>query len=99
MFVPSRLISATSPACEEEDKPRTPTIAAVPIAIPSADSAARSGRRAARHSPLEARLQPQPSVVDVHLVFPFAVSETTWPFQHPDLARRLICEARVVRDH
>src|SRR4029453_8231209 len=43
-FVPSRLISAISPACEEEDSPRTPTIAAVPIAIPSEDSAARSGR-------------------------------------------------------
>ena len=44
MFVPSRSISASSPACEEDDRPRTATIAAVPIAIPSADSAARSGR-------------------------------------------------------
>jgi hypothetical protein len=32
MFVPSRSISAINPACEE-DNPRTPTIAAVPIAI------------------------------------------------------------------
>jgi hypothetical protein len=35
MFVPSRSISASRPACEEEDNPRTATIAAVPIAIPS----------------------------------------------------------------
>jgi hypothetical protein len=43
-FVPRRSISANSPAWEEEESPSTATIAAVPIAIPSADSAARSGR-------------------------------------------------------
>src|SRR4029450_9947477 len=55
-FVPSRLISAISPACEEEDSPRTPTIAAVPIAIPSAERAARSGR--ARSPTLATRRAP-----------------------------------------
>ena len=65
-FVPSRSISASSPACDDADSPRIATIAAVPIAIPSADSAARSGRDAqpdARHA--------QPVLQ--------AQSETTWP--------------------
>jgi hypothetical protein len=42
--VPSCLISASSPAWEELARPRTATIAATPIAMPSADSAARSLR-------------------------------------------------------
>jgi hypothetical protein len=37
-------ISARRPACEEEERPSTATIAATPIAIPSADSAARIRR-------------------------------------------------------
>src|ERR1700677_1124858 len=40
-FVPSLSISSSSPAWEDEDRPSTATIAATPIAIPSADSAAR----------------------------------------------------------
>src|SRR5262245_37700262 len=43
-LVPSRSISASRPAWEEEERPRTATIAATPIAIPSADSAARMRR-------------------------------------------------------
>ncbi len=43
-FVPSRSISLSSPAWLEEDRPSTATIAATPMAIPSADSPARSGR-------------------------------------------------------
>ena len=43
-LVPSRLISSSSPACEEEDSPRTATMAATPMAMPSADRAARSVR-------------------------------------------------------
>ena len=78
--MPSRLISAISPACEEEDNPRTPTIAAVPIAIPSADSAARSGRARsptlATRSPSLGRSRP---ACGAHRASPFAVSETTWP--------------------
>ena len=45
-LVPSRLISASRPAEEEADRPSTATIEATPIAIPSADSAARSLRAA-----------------------------------------------------
>src|SRR5262249_35559536 len=62
VLAPSWLISAISPACEEADSPRTPTIAAVPIAIPSADSAARSGRERsptlATRSPSSRRSRP-----------------------------------------
>jgi len=43
-FVPSLSISARRPAFEEAESPRTATIAATPIAIPSADSAARRRR-------------------------------------------------------
>lgn len=43
-FVPSRSICASSPAWDDADSPSTATIAAVPIAIPSADSAARRRR-------------------------------------------------------
>ena len=43
-LVPSAAISAFSPAAEDEDRPSTATIAATPIAMPSADSAARSLR-------------------------------------------------------
>ena len=43
-LVPSRLISASRPACEEADRPSTATIAATPIAIPSADRPARNFR-------------------------------------------------------
>ena len=43
-FVPSLSISESRPACEEADKPSTATIAATPIAIPSAESAARTRR-------------------------------------------------------
>jgi hypothetical protein len=43
-LVPSRSISANSPACDDADRPSTATIAATPMAIPSADSAARSLR-------------------------------------------------------
>src|SRR5262245_46838206 len=43
-LVPSLSISASSPAWDEEERPRTATIAATPIAIPSADSAARMRR-------------------------------------------------------
>ena len=40
--MPSAAISAFSAAAEDEDSPSTATIAATPIAMPSADSAARS---------------------------------------------------------
>ncbi len=43
-LVPSAEISASSPAWEEDDRPRTATIAATPIAMPSADKLARSLR-------------------------------------------------------
>ena len=43
-LVPSLAISASSPAWEEAARPSTATIAATPIAMPSADSAARSLR-------------------------------------------------------
>jgi hypothetical protein len=43
-FVPSLSISASRPACEEEERPSTATIAATPMAIPRADSAARTRR-------------------------------------------------------
>ena len=43
-LVPSWAISASSPAWEEADSPSTATIAATPIAIPSADRPARSLR-------------------------------------------------------
>ena len=43
-LVPSRSISASSPACEEAERPSTATIAATPIAMPSAESPARSRR-------------------------------------------------------
>jgi hypothetical protein len=43
-LVPSAAISAFSPAAEDADRPSTATIAATPIAMPSADSAARSLR-------------------------------------------------------
>jgi hypothetical protein len=44
MFVPRRSIWASRPAWEEADRPRTATMAATPIAMPRADSAARSLR-------------------------------------------------------
>ena len=43
-LVPSLSIWASRPACDEEERPRTATIAATPMAIPSADSAARIRR-------------------------------------------------------
>ena len=43
-LVPSWLISASSPAWLEEESPSTATIAATPIAIPSAESAERRRR-------------------------------------------------------
>jgi len=43
-LVPSAAISAFSPAADEEDSPSTATIAATPIAMPSADRPARSLR-------------------------------------------------------
>ena len=43
-LVPSWLISASRPAWEDADRPSTATMAATPIAIPSADSPARSFR-------------------------------------------------------
>ena len=43
-LVPSLAISPSSPAWEEAARPRTATIAAMPIAMPSADRAARSLR-------------------------------------------------------
>ena len=43
-FVPSLLISANSPACEEAESPSTATIAATPMAMPSAERPARSLR-------------------------------------------------------
>jgi hypothetical protein len=46
-LVPRALISAISPSWEEADRPSTATMAATPIVMPSADSAARS-RRVAR---------------------------------------------------
>ena len=79
--MPSRSISASSPACEEDDSPRTATIAAVPIAIPSADSAARSGRARsptlATRSPSRGAQPLRPSAA--HARRDRAVSETTWP--------------------
>src|SRR4051812_48918741 len=43
-LVPSLSISASRPACEEADRPKTATIAATPMAMPRADRAARSRR-------------------------------------------------------
>ena len=43
-LVPSLSICASSPACDDDDRPSTATIAATPIAIPSAESAARTRR-------------------------------------------------------
>ena len=43
-LVPSWLISSSRPAWEEADRPSTATMAATPMAIPSADSPARSFR-------------------------------------------------------
>src|SRR5947209_3946579 len=43
-LVPSLSISARSPAWEDADRPNTATMAATPIAMPRADSAARSRR-------------------------------------------------------
>ncbi len=43
-LVPSLLISAISPADDDDERPRTATMAATPIAIPSADKPARSFR-------------------------------------------------------
>ncbi len=43
-LVPSLSISASRPAWLEEESPSTATIAATPIAIPSAESAARTRR-------------------------------------------------------
>src|SRR5580704_3682201 len=43
-FVPSWLISASSPWEDDDDRPSTATIAATPMAMPRADSAARSRR-------------------------------------------------------
>ncbi len=45
-LVPSWLISASSPAWLEEERPSTATIAATPIAIPSAESAGAQPPRA-----------------------------------------------------
>ena len=52
-LVPSLSISASSPAWLEEESPSTATIAATPIAIPSAESAAR--RRLVRRPTLATR--------------------------------------------
>src|SRR5271165_3114360 len=52
-LVPSSLSSATSPALLESEMPSTATIAAMPIATPSADSAAR--RRRVRRPTLATR--------------------------------------------
>ena len=96
MFVPSRSISASSPACEDQDNPRTATIAAVPIAIPSADSAARSGR--ARSPTLATR---RPSLSGRRpLLAVMARGRHRRPPGRPaaNLARQLIGEARIVRD-
>jgi len=41
-LVPSAEISASKPACDEDDSPSTATIAATPIAMPKADRPARS---------------------------------------------------------
>jgi hypothetical protein len=43
-LVPSVLISVSRPAWLEDEMPRTATIAATPIAIPSAESAERNRR-------------------------------------------------------
>ncbi len=43
-LVPSLSISASNPACEDAERPRTATTAATPMAMPSADSVARSLR-------------------------------------------------------
>src|SRR5579871_3903799 len=43
-LVPSLSISASSPACDDADSPSTATIAATPMAMPSADNAARNRR-------------------------------------------------------
>src|SRR5215208_3325624 len=114
MFVPSRSISASSPACEEEDNPRTPTIAAVLIAIPSADSAARTGRARsptlATRSPSFSRKRPPLALMAPRPSPPPRQSppqgrrdrgryRTPPGLQHPNLARQLIGEARVMCDH
>ena len=44
MFVPSARSCSCRRACEEAETPTTPTIAAIPMAIPSADNTARIGR-------------------------------------------------------
>src|SRR6266702_4421757 len=54
-LVPSAAISAFSPAADDWDSPSTATIAATPIAIPSADSAARSLRAASPAAASRAR--------------------------------------------
>ena len=56
-LVPRRAISASSAAWEEAARPRTATIAATPIAMPSADSPARSLRV---RSPMLARAARSP---------------------------------------
>ncbi len=43
-FVPRASISASRLACADAETPTTATMAAIPIAIPSAESAARSRR-------------------------------------------------------
>ena len=43
-LVPSWLISLSRPAWDEDERPRTATMAATPMAIPRADSPARSFR-------------------------------------------------------
>ena len=44
MFVPNARSCSCRRACEEEETPTTPTIAAMPMAIPRADRTARMGR-------------------------------------------------------
>ena len=61
-FVPSWSISASRPAWLEEERPSTATIAATPIAIPSAESAGAQAARAhadARHPGEIGRPQPR----------------------------------------
>ena len=89
-FVPSRSISASSPACEEEDSPRTATIAAVPIAIPSADSAARSGRA---RSPTLATRSPSAATAARRGAHARLDVGDHLAVEHPDLARQLVGEA------
>jgi hypothetical protein len=72
--VPSTLISFSKPACDEAGKPNTATMAATPMAMPNADSVARSRR--VRSPTLATRARsPGPN---------FLARAQWWPSRSPD---------------